>query len=409
MSDNNFSRRRFLGTTGGGLLFAGTVGGFANLLGGCETHGEIPRIAGQSRSFITPVDGGIANDFYVNFGYPSTSPDNFPQPTEDSWSLQIVGAVDDNLAVTFADIMAAAEAESVLFLKTMRCVLDAPGEPLISNGFWRGVPLKFFMEQAGVQDDALRVNITGDDGFSSNLRVARVMDDVSRDIDDDVPLLPIMLCYELNGAPIPAIHGGPVRLISPEKYGFKNMKWPVLADVTTRDDPFGYYETELFANDPLTDTGNIAVVSNFTGPVEGEAVAGPRVTFFGFALDGPGEIERVELSIDGGTFVEAELIPLADVLADPTLFFDGVDDANLDAKAQELDQLVQELAQVNDSSFNQLVPWVWTLWSLSVDLGSGSHRAEVRAFSTSGAEQPTTARVSADGNSQIRDIRFTVS
>ena len=35
----------------------------------------------------------------------------------------------------------------------------------------------------------------------------------------------VMLAYEMNGAPLPLEHGAPMRLIIPEMYGYKNVKW----------------------------------------------------------------------------------------------------------------------------------------------------------------------------------------
>ena len=34
-----------------------------------------------------------------------------------------------------------------------------------------------------------------------------------------------LLCYEMNGSPLPADHGAPVRLIAPDWYGVANVKW----------------------------------------------------------------------------------------------------------------------------------------------------------------------------------------
>lgn len=33
-----------------------------------------------------------------------------------------------------------------------------------------------------------------------------------------------LLCYEMNGAPLPDVHGAPLRLVIPIKYGIKNLK-----------------------------------------------------------------------------------------------------------------------------------------------------------------------------------------
>jgi DMSO/TMAO reductase YedYZ molybdopterin-dependent catalytic subunit len=35
----------------------------------------------------------------------------------------------------------------------------------------------------------------------------------------------VMLAYEMDGKPLPREHGAPLRLIIPEMYGYKNVKW----------------------------------------------------------------------------------------------------------------------------------------------------------------------------------------
>ena len=34
-----------------------------------------------------------------------------------------------------------------------------------------------------------------------------------------------MLAYEMDGKPLPREHGAPLRLVIPEMYGYKNVKW----------------------------------------------------------------------------------------------------------------------------------------------------------------------------------------
>ena len=41
-----------------------------------------------------------------------------------------------------------------------------------------------------------------------------------------------LLCYEMNGAPLPRDHGAPVRLIAPDWYGVANVKWLTRIEVT---------------------------------------------------------------------------------------------------------------------------------------------------------------------------------
>ena len=54
--------------------------------------------------------------------------------------------------------------------------------------------------------------------FRSSLPVGRVLED-----HDGLP--PVILCYKLNGEWLDAERGGPVRVVVPEAYGFKSVKW----------------------------------------------------------------------------------------------------------------------------------------------------------------------------------------
>jgi DMSO/TMAO reductase YedYZ molybdopterin-dependent catalytic subunit len=54
--------------------------------------------------------------------------------------------------------------------------------------------------------------------FRSSLPVGRVLEDTY-----DLP--PVILCYRLNGQWLPPERGGPVRVLVPEAYGFKSIKW----------------------------------------------------------------------------------------------------------------------------------------------------------------------------------------
>ena len=54
--------------------------------------------------------------------------------------------------------------------------------------------------------------------FRSSLPISRVLEDPF-----DQP--PVILCYKLNGQWLDSERGGPVRVVVPEAYGFKSIKW----------------------------------------------------------------------------------------------------------------------------------------------------------------------------------------
>src|SRR6185312_6088952 len=70
--------------------------------------------------------------------------------------------------------------------------------------------------------------------FRSSLPVGRILEDY-----DDLP--PVLLCYKLNGRWLEPERGGPVRVVVPEHYGFKSIKWlttVVLSNLASANDTY---------------------------------------------------------------------------------------------------------------------------------------------------------------------------
>ena len=94
----------------------------------------------------------------------------------------------------------------------------------LGTGIWEGVPLRDILWLTKPKENLRRVFYYGyhnDDPkqmFRSSLPVGRVLED-----PDDLP--PVILCYKLNGEWLTPERGGPVRVVVPEAYGFKSVKW----------------------------------------------------------------------------------------------------------------------------------------------------------------------------------------
>src|SRR5205814_406012 len=77
--------------------------------------------------------------------------------------------------------------------------------------------------------------------FRSSLPVGRVLEDLG-----DLP--PVILCYRLNGEYLDAKRGGPVRLVVPEAYGFKSVKWlshVVLTNLAHANDTYAHGNNDI--------------------------------------------------------------------------------------------------------------------------------------------------------------------
>ena len=96
-----------------------------------------------------------------------------------------------------------------------------------------------------------------------------------------------LLCYEMNGAPLPADHGAPVRLIAPDWYGVANVKWLTRIEVTdTR------YQGRFMARDYVSireEERAGETVWTFTSVTHERLKSAPaKVTRAGDRLHGPG-------------------------------------------------------------------------------------------------------------------------
>jgi DMSO/TMAO reductase YedYZ molybdopterin-dependent catalytic subunit len=153
--------------------------------------------------------------------------------TRDTWRLEVVSDPErpatlgksftkkDGTALDFATLLKLGERHAVQFAKVMTCLnLGCP----LGMGIWEGVPLREVVWRTEPKENLRRVFYYGyhnDDPkqmFRSSLPVGRVLED-----PDDWP--PVILCYKLNGEFLSQERGGPVRIVVPEAYGFKSIKW----------------------------------------------------------------------------------------------------------------------------------------------------------------------------------------
>src|SRR5258706_4268943 len=153
--------------------------------------------------------------------------------TRETWKLEVISDPEhpasirksftqkDGTALDFAGLMKLAEKHAIRFPKVMTCLTI--GCPL-GMGIWEGVPLRELIWLTQPRENLRRVFYFGyhnDDPkqmFRSSLPISRVLEDTF-----DLP--PVLLCYKLNGEWLESTRGGPVRMVVPEAYGFKSIKW----------------------------------------------------------------------------------------------------------------------------------------------------------------------------------------
>lgn len=171
----------------------------------------------MSQSEITPND----EFFVVDIGAS-------PQIDVEGWRLGVSGLVENELSLTYDDILSLDSTSEVV---TLKCV-DGP----TGTADYKGVRLSIILDMAGILDNATEVVFYGADEYSSSLTI----DDA---LEDDV-----ILAYEMNGEMLPVDQGYPLRLVAPGKYGYKWVKWITNIEVIGYDYK-GFWESRGWSDD----------------------------------------------------------------------------------------------------------------------------------------------------------------
>jgi len=163
----------------------------------------------------------------------------------------------------------------------------------VSNAVWTGTRLSNVLERAGIRPTAAHFWMEAAD--SGGPRVPKFL----RSIPREVAMRDALLVWEMNGEPIPLLHGGPLRLLVPGWYGMASTKWltHVHARPTESDNNFMAKGYRYGDGGPVE---RMAVKSLIAQPLEGARVRAGTMRVAGVAWSGGGGIRQVELSVDGG-------------------------------------------------------------------------------------------------------------
>lgn len=316
-----------------------------------------PPIELLRQHFLTPTEL-----FYIrNHG-------SIPELDTDQYSLSVIGLAEHELRLSFEELRENFSKSTVT--ATLQCagnrrqglmeVSPIPGEEpwsagAIGNAQWSGAPLKEVLQAAGVKKEAQHAAFTSLDEIE--------MEDQKFGFGGSIPiekaLSPeVLLAYEMNGEPLLAQHGAPLRVVAPGYIGARSVKW--LSEITLQEEPssnyYQAYSYKLFPPDIDEETaeweqglmlGEMSVNSVICQPTDQETVAAGAVWIKGYAITG-GErsVQRVDVSLDGGESWKT---------------------ANL-LEGRE--------------------PWAWRFWEASVDLEPGQYEIVARAWDAAANTQP---------------------
>jgi DMSO/TMAO reductase YedYZ molybdopterin-dependent catalytic subunit len=244
-----------------------------------------------------------------------------PVLDEATWRLGVGGMVQRPLRLSLHELTQLPAETAVV---TLECAgngraLFQPQTPGVQWGFgaagtaeWTGPLLAEVLARAGIQPHASEVIFGGADrgtpeGLTHQIRFERSMP-VHDALESGA-----LLAYAMNGRPLPARHGYPLRLVVPGWYAVASVKW--LTDITVAADPFkGFFQDTHYVyewgggeagREPVRLQQVRAVI---TRPGTGQELACGALTVRGVAWSGAAPIARVDVSVADGPWQRARLV-----------------------------------------------------------------------------------------------------
>ncbi|MBS9532516.1 sulfite oxidase [Mycobacterium sp. M1] len=164
----------------------------------------------------------------------------------------------------------------------------------ISTAVWHGASLSDVLAAAGIHRSEGHVAFTGPDLATQVHQVFGASIPLATALSGDT-----LLAWEMNGEPLPRVHGGPVRVVVPGFIGARSVKW--LTGVSVQTDPsanhFQAVDYRLHGEALSTLPLNCAILT----PDDGAGVPAGKLTIHGYAIGADCErITRVEVSLDDG-------------------------------------------------------------------------------------------------------------
>jgi hypothetical protein len=332
--------------------------------------------------------------------------------TRETWKLEVVTDPDHpatlgkqftkaaGTALDFKGLLALADKHAVRFPKVMTCLnIGCP----LGMGIWEGVPLREVIWLTRPRENLRRVFYYGyhnDDPqqmFRSSLPIDRVLED-----PHDLP--PVILCYKLNGQWLDSRRGGPVRMVVPEGYGFKSVKWLTHIVLTNL-----YHANDTYAQGN-NDIDSALKTFAATLSVPAEVKQGKPIPITGYAQVGISGLSKVQVWIhprsatwpaDDPYFAKAPWTD-AQILPPPQRWGGELPEGKIPERTAGFDPATGR-------------PLAWPLrlckvhWaSLLPGLPAGEYTLRCRTIDAKGQAQPLPRPFRKSGHSAIEAVTITV-
>ncbi|GAA1829880.1 molybdopterin-dependent oxidoreductase [Agromyces salentinus] len=298
-------RRRFLAWAGGAAAIGAlaAIGGYAMQAGSravtavreaitlpkATAAASVPQGAELGIDGLTPVITPNGEFYRIDtaLAVPAVEPAD--------WSLRIHGDVEREVTLTWDELLALPLEESIT---TLACVSNEVGGDLIGTAVWLGYPIRELLARAVPSADADMVLSRSIDGFTASTPLEVLQDDRNA-----------VLAVGMNGEPLPAEHGFPVRMVVPGLYGYVSAtKWVTELEVTRFDAASAYWTDRGWS-----ERGPIKLSSRIDVPRSGQQVNAGTVVVAGVAWQQHVGVAAVDVKVDDGPWRPATLAtPISD-------------------------------------------------------------------------------------------------
>jgi DMSO/TMAO reductase YedYZ molybdopterin-dependent catalytic subunit len=200
---------------GRGVFLATVLGGASSLFWGKAAWSRVSDALGGAESLVPLVPTAGWRIYTVA--------DTMPTFDRASWKLEVGGLVERPLSLDYDTLRGLPRVNQV---SDFHCVTGWS----VPHVHWGGVRLGDLLDRVGPKQGAHAVRFTSTEKpyvDSLTLKQARLRD--------------VLLAYEMDGKPLPREHGAPLRLVMPEMYGYKNVKWVERIELVPLAEP-GYWE-----------------------------------------------------------------------------------------------------------------------------------------------------------------------
>jgi DMSO/TMAO reductase YedYZ molybdopterin-dependent catalytic subunit len=406
----DLTRRYFLGLGAVGVAGAATVGAWGEGAG-------VPAALGKA---VEAMEYLTREERFKNFGRGDPPPHQLPAEKlravglhPDTWQLEVVAdsetdakvgnplTRENGKALDWAGLMGLADKHAVRVMSVMSCTNG--GAPC-GMGLWEGVPLREVLWLAKPTGNIRRAFYYGyhnDDPkqrFQSSLPIGRVLEDPPGDA-------PILLCYKLNDAWLTPKRGGPVRMIVPDGYGNKSVKWLQRIVLTNN-----FQANDTYAGWNNDTESAIKTCARFVNaPKAGKGAVPLAIT--GLAQVGPAGLSKVQYWLRPRAEVLPDNDPYfaqgdwqdAEILPPPEHWGGGLSDGALPPVPRQIDPASG-------------IPHAWPLrntiahWAaLLENVAPGDYELACRTIDAHGVAQPMPRPFPKSGHNAIQQVPLTIT